>query len=295
MMMELSAYETMVLIRSLETELQRLCDSGECRADLHFSTGQEAIPVGVISALRETDYVVSHHRTIAHALAKGVPLQALVDELLGRSDGLSQGWAGEMHLSSPEQRFMFTWQLVATCVPVAAGLAWAVERQQKTDDIVVCFHGDAATANGQWHEGMNLAAVQGLPLLLICENNRLAGNVGPEHYQPVLEVEDRASGYGVRHLKIDGNNLELVRIAAGNVADYVRRERKPFFLQCDTVRLGRHKQGMGDLRTREQLAELWKLDPIAREAQRLGLSPEEMVRVQFQAFNRAMAALTPSL
>ena len=265
-------YRQMVLIRVLEEELQKLCDAGQ-GADLHFSAGEEGISVGVMAALRSTDYVVSHHRTIAHAVAKGVPLEPLVAEVLGLPGGLCGGRAGEMHMSDPAHRFMFTHQLVGTCVPVATGLAWAVKNYKKTDDIVVVFHGDAATSNGQWHEGLNIAAVQKVPLLLICENNGLAGNVRPEYYQPVPHVEDRASAYGIRHSRIDGNDVEWVYNEAQEASEYVRAESRPYLLECITTRLGKHKQGQGDIRSKQEIAELAKRDPLLYEERRLGIDP----------------------
>ena len=253
--------EQMLLIRAVEDRFQALCLEG-LAGDLHFSKGQEAISVGICAALRETDYVVTHHRSIAHAIAKGVPLEPLLAEILGKPNGLNGGLAGEMHMSWPAKRFMFSWQLVGTCVPVAAGLAWAVKNYLKTDDVVVCFHGDAATANGQWHEGVNIAAVQEVPLLLVCENNHLAGNVRPEHYLPVDYIKQRAAAYGIEADSVDGNDVEAVRWVAERAIDYVRTHSKPFLLECDTTRLGRHKQGQGDLRTKEELEELAKRDPL---------------------------------
>ena len=254
----------MLLVRLLEDRLQELCNSGEIHADLHFNKGQEAISVGVCAALRETDYVVTHHRTIAHAVAKGVPLEPLVAELLGKSTGMNGGKAGEMHLSYPEKRFMFSFQLVGTCVPVAAGIAWAVKNYKKTDNIVVVFHGDAATANGQWHEGVNLAAVQRLPLLLVCENNGLAGNVRFENYTPVEAVYVRAMGYGIEVDRIDGNSIDDVTSRAHMAVERVRETGRPFFLECVTTRLGKHKQGMGDLRSGKEIAELALRDPLRK-------------------------------
>ena len=253
--------EQMLLIRTVEDRLQALCLEG-LAGDLHFSRGQEAIAVGVCAAMRPTDYLVTHHRTIAHAIAKGVPLEPLLAEILGKSNGLNGGMAGEMHLSHPASRFMFCWQLVGTCVPVAAGLAWAVKNHLKTDDVVVCFHGDAATANGQWHEGVNIAAVQHLPLLLVCENNHLAGNVRPKHYQPVGSVQQRMEGYGLSGITVDGNDIEEVREQAEIALRIVRRFGKPYMLECDTTRLGRHKQGQGDLRSKEEIAKLSEWDPL---------------------------------
>ena len=256
--------EQMLTIRLVEDRLQDLCNQG-LAGDLHFSKGQEAISVGVMAALRQTDYVVTHHRTIAHAIARGVPLRPLLAEILGKAEGINGGMAGEMHLSYPKMRFLFSFQLVGTCVPVAAGVAWAIKNHLKTDDIVTVFFGDAATANGQFHEGLNIAAVQSLPLLLVCENNRLAGNVRPEHYMPTESVVERASGYYIRGEVVDGNNVEAVLAAAMRAAAYVRRESKPFLLECETTRLGKHKQGQGDLRTKEEIAELAKRDPLKPE------------------------------
>ena len=265
--------DQMFRIRLLEDRLQKLCDEG-LGADLHFSRGQEGICVGVCAALRETDYLVTHHRSIAHAVAKGVPLHPLVAEVLGKADGLNGGVAGEMHLSYPASRFMFCWQLVGTCVPVAAGLVWAVKHHLKTDDIVVVFHGDAASANGQWHEGMNLAAVQKVPLLVVCENNHLAGNVRPEHYQPVWRVSKRASGYGIESAVVNGNDVETVLKNAEYAVNYVRTKSLPFFLECNTTRLGRHKQGQGDLRTREEMEQLATQDPLRGLESPPGLADE---------------------
>ena len=253
--------EQMVLIRAVEDQLQELCLQG-LGADLHFSKGQEAICVGVCAALRETDYVVTHHRSIAHAIAKGVPLEPLIAELLGKAEGMNRGMAGEMQMSYPAKRFMFSWQLVGTCVPVAAGLAWAVKNYLKTDDVVVVFHGDAATANGQWHEGVNLAAVQKLPLLLVCEDNHLAGNVRPEHYQPVDSVHQRMSGYGLSGITVDGNDVDEVYEQAKRALSIVRHYQEPYMLECDTTRLGRHKQGQGDLRGKDEIARLAERDPL---------------------------------
>ena len=250
-----------MLIRVLETRLQALCNAGELTADLHLSTGQEAIAVGVEAAIRPTDYIVSHHRTIGHALARGVPLEPLIAELLGKASGLNGGMAGEMHLSYLPKRFMFSFQLVGTVVSVGAGIAWAAKNYLKSDDIVVVFCGEAATANAQFHEGLNIAAVQKLPLLLVCENNHLAGNVKEESYIPVSPYE-RAAGYGVKSARVDGNNVEAVMEAASHAAHYVRTKCRPLLLDCDTTRLGRHKQGMGDRRTKEEMEILALRDPL---------------------------------
>ena len=246
----------MVLIRVLEERLQAMCDSGECTADLHFCKGQEAIPAGVCAALQPQDLVLTHHRMIGWVLCKGVPMDVLVKELL-------HGAAGEMHFRAPEYGFMHSFQIVGTVVPVAAGVAWAMKHVQKTGGIVVAVCGDAATANGQFHEGMNIAAVQELPLLVVCENNGLAGNVRAEEYSPFTHmVSARAAGYAIHSYRADGNDAGAVRQKTRGVRAYITETQRPAFLECMTTRLGKHKQGMGDLRSLEEMAKLRQQDPL---------------------------------
>jgi TPP-dependent pyruvate/acetoin dehydrogenase alpha subunit len=267
---ELDLYRKMLTIRLLEDELQKLCLTGEA-GDLHFSKGEEAISVGASAELRPTDYIVTHHRTISHSIAQGIPLKPLVAEILGKATGINHGMAGEMHLRYPKAGFMFSFQLVGTCVPVAAGLAWAVKYYKKEDSIVACFFGDAASSNGQTHEGLNIAAVRRLPLLLICENNGLAGNIRKELYLPTPTVAARAAAYGIQSKRIDGNRLPEVMTAVKEAAAKVRGESKPFLLEMETTRLSWHKQGQPDTRSKEELAELAKRDPLLYEENRLRL------------------------
>lgn len=288
--MNLELYKQMLTIRLLEDELQKLCLLGEA-GDLHFNKGQEAIAVGACAALRPTDYIVVHHRTIAHALAKGVPLYPLVAEILGKATGVCGGRAGEMHIRYPAARFMFSFQLVGTCVPVAAGLAWAVKDYLKSNDIVAVFHGDAATSNGQWHEGLNIAAVKNVPLLLLCENNGLAGNVRSPFYLPTETVMERAQGYGIWANRVDGNHVGVVQDAVKEASDYVRKHSRPYLIEFDTTRLGWHKQGQRDVRSKEELEELAKRDPLLYEERRLGIDEETKKQVSTAAREEVMAAI----
>lgn len=254
---ELELRGRMVRLRVLQERLQAMCDIGECTADLHFNIGQEAIPVGVCAALGPEDVVLCHHRMIGWALAKGVPLKPLVDELLGRETGLAGGLAGEMHLRLPQYGLLHTFQIVGTVIPVAAGVAWAM-KQRGSKGIVVAVCGDAATANGQFHEGLNIAAVNNLPLLVVCEFNGVAGNVEFEKYSAFSST----IGYGVPFVQVDGNDVQNVYFAAQEAAVWVRSGRGPSFLECHTERLGKHKQGMGDLRSKDEMAALWAQDPL---------------------------------
>lgn len=297
----LPLYKQMVLVRILEQALEDLSTTGAV-SDLHLNRGQEAVAAGVIAALRPTDYIATHHRTIAHAVAKGIPLYPLVAELLGKADGVCGGMGGEMHLSYPPVGFMFSFQLVASCVPVAAGLAWAAKYFKKTDAIVAVFHGDAATGNGQWHEGLNIAVVNRVPLVLICENNHLAGNVHPRHYQPGARPSERAAGYGIPTRTVDGTHADEVLAAAQEAVEYVRKESRPFLLECDVERLCWHKLGQRDSRTPEELAACAQRDPLLYAAgPLLHLSLEDQAEIQDHITRvvgdvivRALAASAPS-
>lgn len=269
-MTEIDLYKKLLTIRLLEERLQELCYLGEA-GDLHFNKGQEAISVGVCAALNQNDYIVTHHRTIAHAIAKGMPLKPLVAELLGKATGINGGVAGEMHFTYPEVRYMFTFQLVGTCLPVAAGLAWAVKNYLNEPSIVACFFGDATSSNAQAHEGLSIASVRKAPLLLICENNGVAGNIRKEFYLPTKTVAERAAGYGVKSCTIDGNRLPLIIETVTEAAKYVRENSRPYLIEMDTTRLSWHKQGMPDARSKEELSELAKRDPLSYEESRLNI------------------------
>lgn len=277
-----SLIEKMMIIRLVEERLQKLCDQGEA-GDLHFNKGQEAISVGVCAALRSTDHIVTHHRTIAHQIAKGADLRPLIAEMLGKSTGTNSGRAGEMHISDRNIRHDFAFQLVGTCIPVAAGIAWGLKNYQRNDEIVACFFGDATTSSGQFHEGLSLAAIHQLPVLYICENNNRAGNIEPEHYlpNPNLDLSSRADGYDIPTDTVDGNKLSDVMDRAEMAIQYVRENKSPFMLVCDTTRLCWHKQGQRDIRTPEQLAKEAERDPL-RDLQ----IPQELVSMVNAVFEQ---------
>lgn len=292
-------FEQMLLVRVLEEKLEKLSNTGEV-SDLHLNRGQEAIALGTCAAIRPTDYIVVHHRTIAHAVAKGIPLYPLVAEILGKADGVCGGMSGEMHLSYPPARFMFSFQLVGTCVSVAAGVAWASKYVKKTDDIVVVFHGDAATSNAQWHEGLSLAKIQKVPLLLVCENNHLAGNIRPDRYMPVSSVVERCKGYGVPARLVNGAHVDAVFGAVSEAAEIVRRTSSPYLVECDVERFSWHKLGQRDARTPEEMAVVYRRDPVPYLAGLLGLSDadqamllEKVIATVDDVLTRARAALPP--
>ena len=237
----------------------------------------------MIAALQPNDYIVTHHRTIAHTYAKGTPLKPLIAELLGRENGLNKGLAGEMHLRNPAIGHLFSFQLVGTALPVAAGVAWATKYFRNESNVVACFIGDAVTSNAQFHEGMNIAALKKVPLLIISENNGLAGNVRQSEYMPVKTVAEKADAYGIKARRIDGNDIVGVYEAVKEAYKIIQDESQPYLLDCVTTRLCWHKQGQPDARGKEELAELSKLDPIPRLEQLIPKNERERIASLAQA------------
>lgn len=274
----LTLYKRMVTIRLVENKLQEYCFRGEA-GDLHFSKGQEAISVAVCAALKPTDYIVTHHRTIAHEIAKGADLYPLIAEILGKVTGVNKGLAGEMHINNPEIRHLFSFQLVGTCVPVATGLAYALHYYRKTDDVVAVFFGDAATSNGQVHEALNIAKIKHVPLLLVCENNGLAGNITKDYYLPIETVWERMGAYGIHSEEIDGNDVENVLEVSKEVINIVRIKSEPWLLDCKTTRLCWHKQGQPDARSKEEIAKLAERDPLLLAERRLKITQETKEKI----------------
>jgi len=282
--MTIDLFRTMLTIRLVEERLQAMCMRGEA-GDLHFSRGQEAIATGVCAALRPTDHIVTHHRTIAHEIARirsvfpheqwtdgtcsklinrgSAPFYQLIAEILGKRTGINGGIAGEMHISNSAIRHDFSFQLVGTCVPVSVGIAYAQKYFHKNDEIVAVFFGDAASSNGQVHEALTIAAIHKVPLLLVCENNGLAGNVTKEHYLPTKTVAERMKAYGIPAETIDGNDVESVRANAMLASAWIRDGGGPMMLECLTERCCNHKQGQGDIRGKEAVEKLLsEVDPM---------------------------------
>ena len=277
-------YKRMVLIRTLEAKFLELAKTTGEISDLHLNKGQEAISVGVCATLRQDDYMVTHHRTIAHSIAKGMALQSLVDEILGRATGICGGRSNEMHIRDPSIGYMFSFQLVGTGVPVAAGVAWASRYVRKEDKVVALFIGDAATSNAQFFEGTNAAAIFKVPLLVVVEDNHLAGNITSDYYFPAnTRIENRFAAFGIETDRIDGNKVDEVVDHAKKAAGLVREGSRPFALICDTTRLLMHKIGQGDVRTSNQIAELAKRDPIVHAEKLLGLSESQIATVKDDA------------
>ena len=163
-------YKNMLLIRRFEEQCGRLYMEQKIKGFLHLYIGEEAIATGAISGLRDDDYIITHYRDHGHALARGLDVGAVMAELMGKATGCSGGKGGSMHLFDVSKGFMGGHAIVGAHLPIAVGLAFAI-KQQKRDSVVLCFFGDGAVNQGEFHEAMNLSSVWNLPVLFVLENN----------------------------------------------------------------------------------------------------------------------------
>ena len=288
----LEMYQKMILVRTLETKFWDLAkETGEIN-DLHLNRGEEASSIGVCAALRSDDYVFTHHRVFSSLIGKNVDLQKIVDEILGRATGLCESKSGEMHIRDPEHGFMFSFQLVATCVPVSVGGMWASRYVKKEDRVGALFIGDASSSNAQFWEGMNAAKLFKTPLLVVVTNNHRAGNILPEYYIPEgTTLNNRFWAFGIKSTNIDGTHMDEVFNKATEMIEDIRNNPRPLALICDVERLCPHKIGQGDSRSPEEIFEASKRDPIPYAEKLLGLTETQITEIKEGATRKVNEAI----
>jgi pyruvate dehydrogenase E1 component alpha subunit len=252
----------MLLIRRFEEKSAELYSAGKIRGFLHLYIGEEAVAAGVMPALGPEDAVVATYREHGHALARGVPAGAIMAEMLGKANGCSRGRGGSMHLFDVSRRFYGGYAIVGGGLPIAVGLALA-DRLQSRRRVTACFFGDGAVAEGEFHESLNLAALWSLPVLFLCENNRYAMGTALDRHQSQPDIARKAEAYAVDSAAVDGMDVLAVEAAARRAVDLVRRESRPFLLECRTYRFRAHSMYDPDLyRTREEIDQWKARDPI---------------------------------
>jgi TPP-dependent pyruvate/acetoin dehydrogenase alpha subunit len=254
----------MLRIRRVEEALARSYAQGLIPGACHTYVGQEAIAVGVCAHLRSDDVVFSTHRGHGHALAKGAPAREVMAELFGKSTGVSKGRGGSMHLFVPEVGLMGTTGIVGPNILQATGAGYSFQLM-KTDQVSVAFFGDGAMNNGAFHEGVNMAAIWGLPVVYVCENNQFATEVPFDYATRNTDVAERARSYGIPGVTVDGNDVLAVTEAAAAAIERARRGGGPSLIEGKTYRTRPHAEGMrdGGYRTIEEI-DAWKQrDPIA--------------------------------
>jgi pyruvate dehydrogenase E1 component alpha subunit len=280
----------MILVRAFEEKLEELYQRKAMFGSTHSYRGQEAIAVGVCSALESTDAIASYHRGTGHLIAKGADLYTLLCECMGRADGYSKGRGGKMHMGDMGFGFLGNTGTVGGTVPTATGAALAA-KVRGSSEVVISFFGDGAANQGVVHEAMNLAGVWKLPVIYVCENNQYAMTVSLEKSVAIKHLSDRAAAYGFEGKTIDGNDVETVYDAAQAAAAKARRGDGATFLECITYRWDGHfggDPGTG-YRAKEEI-ESWKQKcPIKRLSEKL-IQEGRLTAQEFQKMNDVVYA-----
>lgn len=254
-----SIHECMVRIRIFEEEAGRLMESGKVPGALHLYVGQEAVAAGVMAHLRTDDQITSTHRGHGHLIAKGGQFREMYAELYGRSTGYCKGMGGSMHISNLDIGILGANGIVAGGPPIAVGAAFS-NKYRETDTVAATFFGDGASNEGAFHEAANMAALYRLPCLFVCENNGYGEYTAQANHQAIRDVADRAAGYGMPGVIVDGMDAVAVYEAAGEAVERARRGEGPTLLECKTYRFYDHVgvRGMGVKYRTDDEVEQWK-------------------------------------
>jgi pyruvate dehydrogenase E1 component alpha subunit len=256
-------YETMYRIRRFEERLLEETLKGNAMGVAHTSDGEEAGPTGICAHLGDDDWISSTHRGHGHCIAKGLDLKGMYAEIFGRVDGLCRGKGGSMHIADFTKGMLGANAIVGAGIPLAVGAAFTA-KYKNTGGVGVAFFGDGATNQGVFHESINLASVFKLPVIFACENNHYAQSTSVEYAVPVKDIADRAAGYAIPGIVVDGMDVLAVYEAAGEAIARARAGEGPTLLEMKTYRFHGHfhADNPRTYRLEDEETEWKKRDPL---------------------------------
>lgn len=282
-------YTGMYRIRQCEDQLNGVFAKNLFPGYIHSYLGQEACAVGVCSALRLDDYIVTTHRGRGHYLAKGMALKPMMAEMFGKATGIGGGRGGEMHAADPAFGILGGNGIVGGGIPYAAGAAYSAVLDG-SDRVSVAFFGDGASNQGSFHEAMNVAAAWNLPMLFVCENNLYAEMTPFRETVKEVDIAKRAVGYGIPGVAVDANDVLAVLDAARTAVARARAGDGPTLLELKTYRYGGHFQGDPcKYRTREEEA-LWQSRDPVLQFRAVVLQAGVFTEGELEALEAALAA-----
>ncbi|MGH1502775.1 MAG: thiamine pyrophosphate-dependent dehydrogenase E1 component subunit alpha [Acidimicrobiales bacterium] len=256
--------ESMLRIRRFEETAGTLMEQGKMPGFLHLYVGQEAVATGVCDVLRITDQITSTHRGHGHLVAKGGDLDRMMAELMGKATGYCHGKGGSMHINDLDLNMLGANGIVGGGVPIAVGAGFR-NKYAGTDDVAVAFTGDASTNIGAFHEAANMACAMGLPVVFVVEHNMYGEYTPTEKAMVISDIVDRAAGYGMPGVIVDGMDVLAVREATGEAVERARRGEGPALVEAKTYRFYNH-HGIANLglkyRPDDEVLEWRKRDPI---------------------------------
>jgi pyruvate dehydrogenase E1 component alpha subunit len=251
-------------IRFFEEKVFDLYGQNLVPGTIHLYAGEEAVAVGVCTALRKDDFITSTHRGHGHCIAKGADLKRTMAEILGKETGYCRGKGGSMHIADFSVGMLGATAVVGAGLPIAVGAGLSA-KLRNTDQVVACFFGEGASNQGTFHESLNMAAAWSLPVIFVCENNLYAMGTRQCRIMKIANVADRASGYGIPGVTIDGNNVLAVYEAACSAVEKARKGEGPTLIECKTYRhKGHSRVDPAKYRAKEEVEEWLNKDPIKR-------------------------------
>jgi pyruvate dehydrogenase E1 component alpha subunit len=254
----------MLLIRRFEEKAAEAYALGKIGGFCHLYIGQEAVAVGSVAALRGDDYLLCSYREHGHALARGVSVRSVMAELFGRATGCSKGKGGSMHVFDAARGFLGGHAIVGGHIPLATGAAFAI-KYRDSDQVAVCYYGEAAVNNGAFHEALNMAALWKLPAIYLCENNRYGMGTALERASAIYDIAQRACSYDMHAETVNGMDVLAVYEATTRAVTLAREHKLPTLLEARTYRFMGHSMSdpiHGHYRTREEVEEQKRKDPI---------------------------------
>ena len=285
----------MYKIRYFENEVEQFILKGEVYGTCHLYIGEEANAVGAVSAIRDNDWIVSHHRGHGHCVARDADLNYMMSELIGRANGYCKGKGGSMHIADMNTYNLGANGIVGGGMGVAVGAA-LTSQLKKNDGVVICFIGDASTNTGIFHESANLAAVWNLPLIYLCENNQYGMSTPIIKSTKIKRISERKASYGITGLTIDGNNVVEVYNVVSHFADVCRKGEGPILIESLTYRWrGHSKHDSQVYRTKEEVEKWKEYDPIVRYKDHLieekVITSEEAADIEKKAIEKVKEAV----
>ncbi len=281
-------YRRMRLIRAFEDKAKERFEAGEIAGFLHLSQGQEAVPVGVCSALRGDDYITSTHRGHGDVIAKGCEVRRMFAELYGRATGYCKGKGGSMHIADFSQGIIGATGIVSGSLPTSVGIGLGI-KQRGGDQVVVCFFGDGATAEGGFHEALNLVSLWQVPVVFVCQNNLYGLSQPWEKTAYKCDLVARAGTYHIPGECVDGMDVIAVHRAAKRAVERARSGGGPGFIEAKTYRFLGHYVGDPALYMPAEEREAWrKRDAIVKLRKQL-LAWGYLTEAEDEAMGREVA------
>ncbi len=255
-------YRQMLLVRRFEEKTAEAYSMGKIGGFCHLYIGQEAVAIGAISAIRTDDYVLTSYRDHGHAIAKGISPDAVMAELFGKAGGCSRGKGGSMHMFDRNVNFLGGHAIVGGQIPLATGVAFA-SKYRGTDQVTLCFFGEAAVNQGAFHESLNMAQLWKLPCIYICENNQYGMGTSLDRAMSFQNIAAKACAYEIASEFVDGMDVLAVREATARAVQLARKDYLPTLIEVRTYRfMGHSMSDPGSYRTRAEIEKYQERDPV---------------------------------